>query len=485
MNRAKERGVALILTLILLLVMSVMAVSLMFLSQTETWSSMNYRLMSQARYGAEAGLNKTANYLVYSYTPPGTANDPLGSYATNVSPVTSGGNPVILSANSAVTSNYPASSVQSSFSTVGQGSLTAGNVPVNYAAYATLLSMEQVSVYGSTTPATIQTWLITSDGSISSLRNAQVEVSAIMERQATPVFNYAAFAVNNGCSALTIGGGGTTDSYDSQAVVNGIATTQPSGGNVGTNGNLSTTGNPTTINGTLSTPRAGVGACSSTNVTAWTATQGTVTGGLVELPQPINYPPPVIPPPGTTDLTLTQNWNCPSGANAIPGCSTSGSDITIPPGSYGNVSLTGGANLHLTAGTYNINSLSEAGQSTVVIDSGPVVVNVTGNGFSSTQAPVDLTGGGVANASLVPMNFQILYAGTATVKLAGGSKASGLLYAPNASFSFTGGGNWYGAVIGQFMKDMGGAAIHYDRRLKNQAFTIGNYFLSSFTWKKY
>jgi len=485
MNTAKQRGVALILTLILLLVLSVMAVSLMFLSQTETWSSMNYRLMSQARYAAEAGLNKTANYLLNSYTPPGTAGDPLSSYAINVSPVTSGGNPVILSANSNAPANYPVASVQTSFNTAGQGSFTAGNTTVSYAAYATLLSMEQVPVYGSPTPATIQTWLITSDGNITGIRNAQVEVSAIMERQVTPVFNYAAFAVNNGCSALTFGGGGTTDSYDSTTVVNGAVTTQPISGNVGTNGNLSTIGNPTTINGSLSTPRAGVGTCSSTNVTAWSSNQGTVTGGLVELPQPINYSPPVIPPPGSTNLNLDKNWTCPSGANAIPGCSTSGADITIPPGSYGNISLTGGANLHLTAGTYNINSLSETGQSTLIIDSGPVTLNVTGNGINSTSAVIDLTGGGVSNASLIPMNLQILYAGSGIVKLAGGARASGLLYAPNASFSFTGGGSWYGAVIGQFMRDMGGAATHYDRRLKNQAFTLGNYFLSSFTWKKY
>src|SRR5713226_10178176 len=74
MNRTKERGVALILALILLLVLSVMAVSLMFLSQTETWSSLNYRLMSQARGGAEAGVNAAANFLMSTgYTPPGGA----------------------------------------------------------------------------------------------------------------------------------------------------------------------------------------------------------------------------------------------------------------------------------------------------------------------------------------------------------------------------------------------------------------------------
>jgi Tfp pilus assembly protein PilX len=485
MNRTKESGVGLILALILLLVLSVMAASFMFLSQTETWSSLNYRLMSQARDGAEAGVNKAANFLLYSYTPPAPGGgDPITAYTLTALPVTYSASPVVLSANSNVTSNYPVGSVQTSFNAAGHGSLTAGNTSVSYATTATLLSMRQVSVYGSPTPVTIQTWLLTSDGNISGIRNAQVEVSAIMERAVAPAFNYAAFATNNGCSALTFGGGGTTDSYDSSTVVNGSVTTQADDGNVGTNGNLTTGGSPTTINGSLSTPRTGVGTCTTNNVTAWTDNQGHVTGGVIELPQPVVYPPPTIPPPGTTDLSLTKNWSCPSGANAIPGCSSSGSNITIPPGSYGNINISGQANLHLSVGTYNINSLSEqSAQSGIIIDSGPVILNVTGNNVSG--AVVNLTGNSVQNPSLVPTNFQIMYAGTGTISLKGNSQASGLLYAPNASFSFAGQGSWYGAVVGAFMTDMGGAAIHYDRRLKNSNYILGNYMLSSFTWKKY
>ena len=55
MKRSNQRGAALILALLLVFILSVMAVSLMFLSQSETWASMNYRLMTQGRYGAEAG----------------------------------------------------------------------------------------------------------------------------------------------------------------------------------------------------------------------------------------------------------------------------------------------------------------------------------------------------------------------------------------------------------------------------------------------
>ena len=299
MNTSNEKGIALILTLILVLVMSVMAVSLMFISQTETWSSLNYRLTSQARDGAEAGINSAANYIVNTYTLPGGVGDPTTAYATGVSPVTYSTNPVVLSAMSGHTSNYPVSSVPTAFNTsgVGSGSITAGNNTINYNTYATLLSMHSSLLpFGTTVPTTVQTWQIVSDGSISSIRNAKVEVSAILEKHITPTFNYAAFATDNGCSALQFGGGGTTTSYDDTAALSGgLPVSSASYGNVGTNGNLATNGNPTTINGTLSTPRTGVGTCTAGNVTTWSSSNGHVTGGLVELPQPVVYPTPTVP----------------------------------------------------------------------------------------------------------------------------------------------------------------------------------------------
>jgi hypothetical protein len=492
MNNQKQKGMALILVIVLLVVVSIMGTSLMFLSQTETWSSANYRLMTQARYGAEAGANTAINYLLNTYVPPATTGgDPLSNYVTNATGVTFesdsvgvtyGGNAVVLHSTTS-SANYPASATETAFHNATSGTLTAGNTTVNYSAHATLLSMRQITAYGTTTPVTIQTWRVTGDANITGAQNASVEVTTLVERHITPVFTYAAFATNNGCAAMTFGGGGITGSYDDQAVVGGTVTTQASGGNVGTNGNLVTSGNPTTINGSLSSPRTGVGACSANNVTAWTDNQGQVTGGVIELPQPIVYPTPVIPAPGSQNLSLSKNSNCPSGVNAIPGCTASGTDFTLPPGSYGDINVSGQETLHVTTGVYNINSFSEqSAQSSLVIDSGPVIFNVTGNGGGTV---VKLTGNSVQNATLNPMNFQIMYAGTGTISLKGQSQASGLLYAPNATFSFAGGGSWYGAVIGASMSDMGGAAIYYDRRLNNAGFTIGNYMQDSFTWKKY
>src|ERR1700719_117596 len=70
MKRSNQKGVALIFAMIFILVLSITAAALMFLSQSETWASMNYRMMTQSRYGAEAGLHGAADYLMNNYTLP-------------------------------------------------------------------------------------------------------------------------------------------------------------------------------------------------------------------------------------------------------------------------------------------------------------------------------------------------------------------------------------------------------------------------------
>ena len=78
-----------------------------------------------------------------------------------------------------------------------------------------------------------------------------------------------------------------------------------------------------------------------------------------------------------------------------------------------------------------------------------------------------------------------MYAGDQTVKLTGGAGTAALVYAPNASASFGGGGNFYGAVVAGRVTDMGGASIHYDRNLDKKALAAGNWTMSSFTWSSF
>ena len=95
-----ERGAALVLAVLFTLALSAVGASMVVLARTETMASANYRLMSQARYGAESGVHKAINYLLNTYTLPGTGSDPLSNYDMTVSPVRYLGQPVVLSTKS-------------------------------------------------------------------------------------------------------------------------------------------------------------------------------------------------------------------------------------------------------------------------------------------------------------------------------------------------------------------------------------------------
>jgi len=478
-KKQKENGSALIFTLVLVLVLSVMGTSMLFLSQSETWSSMNYRMMSATRYGAESGMSLAADYIVNNYAPPSASGtDSLTNYNMSVSPVTFNGQPVTLSSLSG-RSNYPSAAVVSAFQTEvnNPGSVQAGGTTITYTVTATLMSMGTVMSYGN--PITVQMWQVTADGAIQGVRSSKEEVTAILERQVTPSTVYAAFATANGCGSISFSGGGQTDSYNSTLLsVNsaGVATAPTTfntyGGNIGSNGNLAENGAKTTIYGTMSTPDTGVGNCSGGNVTAWTDNgNATVSGGLVKLPQIVTFPTPVIPAPGTTAESVSTS-------------------ITLPPGNYGDISLSGHGVLTLTPGTYNINSVSETGANTSIVIApdptthlyGPVTLNVTGNGQST---PIDLTGNGAQNPTLNPANLQINYAGTGTIKIAGNSQSAAVVYAPNAPITLTGGSDFYGAILGQTVTDAGGTAVHYDLNLSKNSFVVSNFMLDSFNWSKF
>src|SRR5690348_14060430 len=129
MHTHHERGIALVLALFLMTALSVLGASLMFLSQTETYASMNYRTMSQARYAAEAGINKGANFLLdtaqYAVPTVNPGVDPLANYDTTKSPVQFNAKPVILTAGTfaGITANYPVPAVLAAYNAAGQGTM--------------------------------------------------------------------------------------------------------------------------------------------------------------------------------------------------------------------------------------------------------------------------------------------------------------------------------------------------------------------------
>jgi Tfp pilus assembly protein PilX len=529
-----ERGIALVIALFLTLAMSAIGASMMFLSQTESYSSMNYRMMSQARYGAESGIQAATNFFGYTtnYTPPSSASgtDPMSNYDTTKSPVQliANGKAVVLSS-VAGQSNYPVASVVSAYAAAAGGSFQNGNVTVSYAPTATLVSMQEIPAAQAVGGAafTIQTWQIVSDGTITAgTRNAKVEVTANYDTQLVSstgntitnvLMPYAAFAASSTCGAISLSGGATTNAY----TYNGSSFSYTYNGNVGTNGNLADSGGAT-IDGTLSTPRSGVGTCTAGNVDGLTSSGGAeicptqttcsttgANGGLVHLSQSMSYTP--IPAGtngtgsnisqgnGTGTYTDTALGLPPGQALNYGDVSLSGGGtLTLGPGAYGNLNVSGGGKLHLQAGTYDINSITESGGVNLYIDSGPVILNVTGTGNST---PISLSGGAMccynggssATTTYDSSQLQIEYAGTGTISLSGGTAQNAVIYAPNAKASLSGGTNFYGAMIVGTINDSGGAQLHYDTALNNKTlfpvvtsggtvYQTGNSMLSAFSW---
>lgn len=485
-----ERGIALVLVILFTLAMSAVGGSMLVLARTEAISSANYRMMSQARYGAESGVHRAIHFLLNSYTKPGTASDPLANYDMTVSPVTYLGRPVRLSSMTGVGANYPSAAAATAFAATVTGTLPGGGTDTSYAAAATLMSMRAVSSYGATAQTVVQTWQITGSGWLTGVRNAQVEVTTLLEQQVVSTNTYAAFATNTGCGALNFSGGVVTDSYDSSAIVlvGGVPQTQPITGDVGTNGNL-TEGGGSVVNGTLSTPRTGVGKCASGAVDALTANgNAQVTGGLVQLPQALSYALPAapVPQPGENAVSISAATACAGIGLAPPVCLGAGGNLTLTPGTtplvLGNVRLSGGSTLHLRAGTYNLNSFVLTGNSNLIVDSGPVVFSMAGGDVATV---VDLTGGTTTNPTFDPTRFQINYRGTGTIMLNGGTAASALVYAPLAALSLSGGADFYGSLLGASVTIAGGTRVHYDRKLDRSFYTVGNQMLSAFNWKKF
>ena len=517
MRRSNQKGLALILAMILTLVLSITAASLMFLSQTETWSSLNYRLMTQSRYGAEAGLHSAANYLMNNYTLPGGAGDPLSAYKLTVSPVTraAGGSPIALGPTmNGISANYPVSSVMSNFSSASQGSLTGGANPVNYSASAELLSMRQVTQCGNSQPLTAQLWRLTSHGDTAGVRNSEVEVSALLEAHVTPCYNYAGFATSSGCASIQFNGGGTIDSYNSSNMTlsGGVPVTQTYEGNLGSNGNANTA-NGTVINGTFSSPDAGVGPCGGgSGVDALTG-GGTVTGcstsptnclpapGLIKLPQMVTFVPPATDYPGCTG----------AGAAACDATVLSGlgnPPNTLTPGNYGNISISGPTEIALNPagtnaadcaiGVYYINSISLSGAADITVlpcpttggngGSAPaiymsVIINIVGSGGGTVM---DIGGNGIANGTFNSSLMQFQYSGAGAINLHGNGASSAVIYAPNAPVTIGGNGTIYGSVIASQITGNGTpVTIHYDRALSANLFTVSNWTLDTFTWSKY
>jgi Tfp pilus assembly protein PilX len=531
MDRDNERGIALVLALFLISTLSVLGASLMFLAQTETYASMNYRMMSQTRYGAEAGVQKASNFLLdpAQYATP-TAADLLNTAVCNrnVSPVTCNGAEVVLSASPAKASNYPVPTVQAAFSAAGQGTVPAGTATLTYNTYARLMGLQVFDSYGGGTGVST-TWEITSDGGLVGSPKATVEILALVETPKVPASTYGAFGTDDQCGALTFGGNVTINSYDSSGMVGSTAPAFSStGGDVGTNGNLDISGS-VDVQGNLYTPRTGVGKCTAGAVDGLTeGGHAQVDGSMVQLPGAVTYPTPSLPGPsllptvslssgGTSATTCAALGLTPGTAAEVTAgtkqCTVSGSTVTVNAVSAAgtgtpaalslpSLSLSSHVNIVVVASTQaaqvNFNSISLTGGSTIGISatssSQGALIGIIGKNPDGTSIdmPIDFRGGtytgvtGCATCSQYDASMmQLLYAGTGDVEMTGNSSAALTVYAPNALFTLSGTADVYGSVLAHRLNETGSGNIHYDRRLRHDFYVLGRPTMGTFNWRRF
>lgn len=525
-DRRNERGIALVLALFLVSALSVLGASLMFLSQTETYASMNYRMMSQTRYAAEAAVQKASNFLLDpAQFPRPTAADLLNTAVCNrnVSPVTCNNVEVVLSASTAKTGTYPVTSVQTAFSAAAQGTLPSGNSTVSYGAYARLIALQSFESYGGG-PGVSATWEITGTGGLVGYPKATVEILALVETPKIPASSYAAFATDDTCGALTFSGNLTTNSYDSTNMSGSTAPTLTNnGGDVGTNGNMTISGS-VDIQGNLYTPRTGVGACTNGAVDGLTTGgNAQIDGSMVQLPGAVLYPAPLLPgqsalaavslSSGGTSATTCAALGLTPGTTAevtagTKQCTVTGDTVTVNGNgvalSLPSLSLASHVNIVITASSpaaqVNFNSISLAGGSTIgVAATSPTqsaLIGIIGKNPDGTTiaTPVDMVGGtytgvtGCASCSQYDASMlQILYAGTGAVQMTGNSAAAVTVYAPNAWFTLSGTADVYGSVLAHRIDKTasGTGNIHYDRRLRHDYYVEGHPIMGTFNWKRF
>lgn len=385
----RESGIALVMALLCLFVISTLAVGVMYSTQSEIWTTANYRATTQARYLAEAGAQQALNYLQSQFSPPA---DFTTNFTLTGMPViyTASGKSVILA-----TSGFPTSSGYSDTYGSGMGTLEAAQDTnfQNYFAtaatqtpYAALtgssgcsgsacphfdVMLQLLTAVQGTDGKWLTRWKVISDGTLSTVggSTARVQVVEVVDNvtivsstsNSTPNYDAAVFATNTGCNAITFSGGQYTNSYNS-ATQAGV--TSPvlanTGGDVATFGNVSVT-NGAYVIGNVFTPFYNVGtagsygisggpsggkhppACSTasggteyavnednsgSSVGCTAMSSGSCSQKTYALPSPApSFPTPIMP-------TVTKNTVACAGYNGL--CSGgsgggSGCAITIPP----------------------------------------------------------------------------------------------------------------------------------------------------------
>jgi len=140
-------------------------------------------------------------------------------------------------------------------------------------------------------------------------------------------------------------------------------------------------------------------------------------------------------------------------------------NTTITAGTYGDIQITASATLTLTGGTVANPAIYNFNS---IAEAGQGTLAVTGpvviNIAGVGQTTVlDLSGGGFTNSTNLPTDMIINYGGTGAVKLAGGSGAYFELNAPIAALTLVGNSTFYGSAVAQTIDVQGAASFYWDQ----------------------
>lgn len=435
-QRSGERGVALVLVLLMAVILSLISGGLIFIAQTDTQISANYKYANEAFHAADAGVQRAVSWLNDStqYTP----HLPVTDYTTAAYPVQYANQNVILGGQTGTSSNYPDSTVANAFTAaLHNQSLTAdSNNAGAYSVNATLLKAASAKkMFGGL--GSVERWRLDTAGFWGAGNSlATTRVAAIVENAASPYFDNALW----GKDYVNLTGNASTDSYNPNLGAYGGSNIGQNG-SIGTNGSVSLGGNGT-VNGNAE--YLPPGTCSGCTA------GGNVTGSVTAITQPKPFPPIPAFTVGTTDVSGTQ---------------------TINPGAYRNIAVGNHVTLTLNAGTYYVDSFTVSPNGTVNLN-GPVTfyVNTTLSSGAGHYA---------VNAGGNPANFVIFYNGAADVSLTGQADFSAVVYSPNAGIKIAGNGAFYGSYIGKNIDMSGNGAVHYADTLQNDLMTLTPYHIIS------
>lgn len=524
-KRGTQRGIALLTALLLLVLLSALALGLMYMSSTETQINSNFRSEQNAYFAAKAGMEEMRDRMMAANTNsissllptvgPTSATSGIlymlneGATANSVKPyIWTAGNKysdteLCHDGYSVLSLSTPANDVPCTTASQlpsGTPTVTAtasqlpffgtsaalpfkwarlsvklnGSVPnhtVNSSASATnvvcwngVYEVVSSTNCSALSPNANPVYLITALA-VTPNTNARKMVQGEVALNPAQPFPYGLFATGTGCSAVSLSGNISTDSYTTASGGTYSTTKTSTGGDVGANGNVYANGS-VSIGGSVGSSAypATQGACPGNAFTTVGGAGMTTGNSLLTLTNP-NIPTPSIP-------------NVTGPAESDPG--------TLPAGNYGDLTIKHGTTT-LGPGTYNVNSITISANGVLAI-SGAVTINVVGNGVDPA---IDLEGKGVSNPSGIAANLQINYAGTVpgtacptppcgNVKITGGNNGYMVVDAPMSTVSLGGNSAIYGSVIGYKLTNFGDFNFHYDKNLKSPVPSNSYYSLVSF-----